>query len=199
MGLTVLEERFGLSPAGYLPCADGRPTYEVGVDQLHDVLAFLHDEHEPPFEQVSNITATDEIDISETEPEREVLRKNAKKRFRLVYHLRNLHEVEHRVVRLVTWLADGEIAPSATDLWRGTNWMEREVYDMFGILFSGHPDLKRILMPDGYEGHPLRKEFPLRGLSPDRLYRQWHLAHKDVSGDGLSHHAPATAEGEEQS
>ena len=54
--------------------------------------------------------------------------------------------------------------PSAFDIWRGSDWMEREVYDLLGIQFTGHPDLRRILMPDEFAGHPLRKDYPLRGM-----------------------------------
>lgn len=62
-------------------------------------------------------------------------------------------------VRVKARFADGESAPTVTDLWVGANWMEREVYDMFGVRFAGHPDLRRILMPDEWTGHPLRKDY----------------------------------------
>jgi NADH-quinone oxidoreductase subunit C len=62
-------------------------------------------------------------------------------------------------IRVKTSLADGEAGPSVTSIWPTANWLEREVYDMFGIPFDGHPDLKRILLPDGWKGHPLRKDY----------------------------------------
>lgn len=62
-------------------------------------------------------------------------------------------------LRMKARFADGEAAPTVTDRWVGANWMEREVYDMFGISFAGHPDLRRILMPEGWAGHPLRKDY----------------------------------------
>lgn len=62
-------------------------------------------------------------------------------------------------VRVKARFADGEAAPTVTDIWVGANWMEREVYDMFGVRFTGHPDLRRILMPEGWTGHPLRKDY----------------------------------------
>jgi NADH-quinone oxidoreductase subunit C len=92
-------------------------------------------------------------------------------RFELVHQLHSLAHADR--VRLHTRLAEGEDAPSATDLWPGAAYMERECYDMFGIRFAGHVGLKRLLMPDGYEHHPLRKDFPHRGIEPDRLYREW--------------------------
>ncbi len=63
--------------------------------------------------------------------------------------------------------------PTITDLWPGTSFSERECFDMFGILFDGHPDLRRLLMPQGYEHFPLRKDFPHQGIEPDKLYRTW--------------------------
>jgi NADH-quinone oxidoreductase subunit C len=62
-------------------------------------------------------------------------------------------------IRVTTQIRDGESIPSSVPIWTGTNWLEREVYDMFGIKFDGHPDMKRILLPDGWKGHPLRKDY----------------------------------------
>jgi NADH-quinone oxidoreductase subunit C len=77
-------------------------------------------------------------------------------------------------VRLTCRVAGSDAwVPSCCDLWPGANFSEREAWDMFGVRFEGHPDLRRLLMPDGYEHHPLRKDFPHQGIEPDRLYRQW--------------------------
>jgi len=88
-------------------------------------------------------------------------------RFTVVWHLYS--STKHTYVRLAADCASdaAPTMPSAAGLWAGANWLEREVYDMFGITFDGHPDLRRILMWDGYPYHPLRKEFPLAGLPTD--------------------------------
>jgi NADH:ubiquinone oxidoreductase subunit C len=187
MGLTLadLQARFGDRVAdgrAWLPNTDGLECAAVSLDRLHDLLAWLRHECRTPFRQCVSITATDESLPADSEPGQIVLRRGAKARFRVVYHLRALADgaagTPGQVLRVFAWVGEGEDVPTATDLWPGLACSEREVYDMFGIRFAGHPDLKRILMPDGYEGHPLRKDFPLRGLSPDRLYRQWDLARK---------------------
>ncbi len=76
-------------------------------------------------------------------------------------------------IRVKTMIADGEAAPSATAIWPAANWLERECFDMFGIQFEGHPDLKRILLPDGWKGHPLRKDYGI--LQQDREWVQANL------------------------
>ncbi len=77
-------------------------------------------------------------------------------------------------IRVRCMLDDSEpTAPTCTDLWPGAAYMERECYDMFGIRFEDHENLRRLLMPEGYGHFPLRKEFPHQGIEPDRLYREW--------------------------
>ena len=78
------------------------------------------------------------------------------KTFELIWILYSFAKNER--MRVKTMLADGESFPSSVSIWPTTNWLEREVYDMFGIRFDGHPDMKRILLPDGWKGHPLRKD-----------------------------------------
>ncbi len=76
-------------------------------------------------------------------------------------------------IRVKTQIVDGESVPSSVPIWEGANWLEREVFDMFGIKFDGHPDLKRILMPDGWKGYPLRKDYGI--LQQDNEWVQINL------------------------
>ena len=78
---------------------------------------------------------------------------------------RGLHTIGHSTAHL--------LAQAVTDLWPGTSFSERETWDMFGVGFTDHPDLRRLLMPQGYDHHPLRKEFPHVGIEPDKLYKKW--------------------------
>jgi len=100
-------------------------------------------------------------------------------RFDVVYHLLRLAPRAASVaeigtparVRVLCGVAPGEHLPSVMDLWKSADWAEREVYDLFGIEFDGHADLRRIQMPDDWEGHPLRKDYPMRGPDRDRSPR----------------------------
>ena len=89
-------------------------------------------------------------------------------RFEVNYHL--FSTTKHHRVRLKVLLnEDDAIVPTVTGVWRTANWHERETYDLFGVIFDGHPDLRRILLPDDWQGHALRKDFPLRGYEPYSL------------------------------
>ena len=113
-----------------------------------EVLTYLRDDPACQFIAFVDITAVDY-------PARE-------KRFDVVYHL--LSPKLNQRVRVKAALGDGEPIASAVDLFPAANWFEREVYDLFGVFFTGHPDLRRILTDYGFEGHPLRKDFPMTGF-----------------------------------
>ncbi|MCA9186944.1 MAG: NADH-quinone oxidoreductase subunit C [Pirellulaceae bacterium] len=127
----------------------GQARVVVHPDSLHDVLAFLRDEHQ--FQLLIDITCVDYLHY-----------RDATDRYGLVYLLATLEQGARVTVR--TWLNDPDpVIATVTDLWSGADWLEREVWDMFGIVFVGHPDLRRILLPDQFTSHPLRKDYPLQG------------------------------------
>jgi len=128
----------------------GELAARVAPEDLIPALTFLRKGRKPAFEMLIDICGADY-------PERE-------KRFDVVYHLLSMSNTER--IRIKTSVAEGEELPTATGLWNAANWQEREVFDMFGIPFAGHPNLKRILMWEGFDGHPLRKDFPLKGNAP---------------------------------
>ena len=122
----------------------------VSRERSHDALAWLKDTPGQEFDYLTDVTAVDYRD-----PERPL---------EVVYQLRSLgRRADLRVKVALDKRLPLEVR-SVWDLWKGADWLEREVYDMFGVSFTGHPDLRRILMWDTYaEGYPLRKDFPLRG------------------------------------
>jgi NADH-quinone oxidoreductase subunit C len=124
-------------------------TIIVPVARLIDVLTHLRDAPDARFDYLSDLTATDW-------PPRK-----APGRFDVLYMLYSTRH-RHRV-RVKAKAADGEAVPSATALWAAANWFEREVFDMFGVNFTGHPDRRRILMPEDWQGYPQRKDYPLEG------------------------------------
>lgn len=116
------------------------------------LLIFILDNTAAEFTQVSTVTACDF-------PTRD-------KRFEIVY---NLLSVRHNSrIRVKTYADEASPVPSITKLFGGANWYEREVYDLYGVFFAGHPDLRRIMTDYGFEGHPLRKDFPLTGYTEIR-------------------------------
>jgi NADH-quinone oxidoreductase subunit C len=121
----------------------------VPAEDVYSALKFL--QHERGFDLLVDITCVDYLNY-----------RGATDRFGLVYILTNTKMNERLIVR--TFLNEPDLSvPSVTSLWEGANWLEREVWDMFGISFGGHPDLRRILLPEEFEAFPLRKDYPLQG------------------------------------
>ena len=137
---TVVGEPFGLL------------TLETTRDQILDILSYLKTDPALQFIYLTDITA---IHYPGTE-----------KQIGVLYHLHSL--VNNVRIRLKVFLNDGDVhIPTATTLWNGANWMERETYDLFGVIFDGHPDLRRILNVDDMTVFPMRKEYPLE--DPNRV------------------------------
>ncbi len=128
--------------------AFGELTLIVNSTRNLDALRFLRDDPAGQFVSIIDICGADY-------PERE-------KRFDVVYHL--LSPKLNRRVRVKIMTDEETPVASATAVWPGADWFEREVYDLFGVLFEGHPDLRRILTDYGFDGHPLRKDFPMTGF-----------------------------------
>ena len=147
----------------------GDVTVVVPKGRLHDVLRFLRDDPECGYDFLSDVAGVDYLNYPD-----------AQGRFGVVY---NLVSTAHNRRLLVKVLIDPSLdttgteddpelhLPTATDIWPGAEWNEREVFDMFGIRFDGHPDLRRILLWEEYPAHPLRKDYPLTGRGERENYR----------------------------
>jgi len=123
----------------------GETTLDICKEHLIDVLSFFKQPPEPGYEVLMDLTAVDYL--------------YPVKGTQVVYWLH--HPVNYQRIRIVVFAMREESLPSVTSLWEGADWYEREVFDLFGVCFEGHPDLKRILMPEDWKGHPLRKDYPL--------------------------------------
>lgn len=135
-------ERFALSSSERL----GELTVEIAPERIVEACLFLKNDRQ--FERLSSVTAVD--------------RYPSQPRFEIVYHLQSIaHNLR---LRLKCRLAgERPEIDAVTAVWRSANWYEREVFDLFGVTFRNHPDLRRILMPEDWEGHPLRKDYPITG------------------------------------
>ena len=130
----------------------GELNVDVAPSNLVEFIEFLKSDQNCKFSTLVDITAVDY-------PERA-------KRFDVVYHFLSMYQNQR--IRLRVSIREEDMVPSIVDVHPSANWFEREVYDMFGILFSGHPDLRRILTDYGFRGHPLRKDFPTTGYTEVR-------------------------------
>lgn len=148
---TRLKDRFGDSVAQEGPSSD-MPTYRVSPDRLKEVLRFLKSDSTAGYKRLDDLTAVDESERRD---------RRAYPDFTLVYHLLAFDSASKLRLK-VDLHGDHPTAPSITDIWPSANWYEREVYDLFGIRFDGHPNLQRLIMPHDWKGHPLRKSHPGR-------------------------------------
>ena len=160
----------------------GELTYELAKDDLIAAATALRDEEEFGFEQLIDVCGVDYLTYGDAEwttysatesgfsrgVDREpVILDEADtfdpRRFAVVYHLLSLQNNVRLRLRVFPGEENPPLIPSVVDIWNSANWFEREAFDMFGILFEGHPDLRRILTDYGFIGHPFRKDFPLIG------------------------------------
>ncbi len=151
--IAELEDRFGAEEFIRQQTSDGIPTVWVPVSRAADVLAYLKSA-EKPYRMLYDLTAVDERSRQHRDGQ-------PPSDFTIVYHLLSFDRNEDIRIK-VTLEGEHQSVPSITHLWQSASWYEREVWDMFGIRFEGHPNLRRILMPLSWVGHPLRKEHPAR-------------------------------------
>jgi NADH-quinone oxidoreductase subunit C len=143
--LAAISSRFAAAVSEFR----GQSRVVVPREEIYDLLAFLKGER--GFDFLSDITCVDYLNY-----------RDAADRFGLVYILVNTKNNERITIR--TFVNEPDlVVPSVVPLWQGANWLEREVWDMFGITFDGHPDHRRILLPDEFAAFPLRKDYPLQG------------------------------------
>ncbi len=135
----------------------GQPSITLSKESVLEVCRFLRDDPEIAYTYPADVTAADYP--------------NRDKRFEVVYHIYSF--VRNHRLRIKVLVGDGDSVPSLTGIWAGANWMEREVFDMFGIVFDNHPGLKRILLPEDWVGHPLRKDYDI--LKQDKAWVQANL------------------------
>ena len=142
------------APAPLMPGADpstAQMSVRVPPDRLLDVLRFLRSDERCSFEQLCDLTCIDYMNFPK-----------AADRYGVIYSLLSISHWHRLWVKCFVNDPSPEV-PWVVCIWRGANWLEREVYDMFGVRFTGHPDLRRILTWESFEAHPLRKDYPLRG------------------------------------
>ena len=150
--LDVLKERFPDDVLEVVHYA-GEVTVVVPRERILEIVQFLRQDERVAFDLLADLTAADW-------PERE-------KRFDVIYHMYSISR-NHRL-RVKIHVAPGESVSSVTPVYNAAEWHEREVYDLFGVTFDKHPDLRRILLPDEWKGHPLRKEYPLEGFPEQHM------------------------------
>ena len=167
----MLQARFG-DTIGQLPKTSDMLTFQVKEDGLKKILRFLKTEALPRFRRLEDLTAIDETTRrpGQSYPD-----------YSLVYSLLSFEPARRMRLKVPLWGND-PVTQSITDIWPSANWYEREVFDMFGIRFEGHENLRRILMPHDWEGHPLRKSHPGRATKMPPFTRNDAVSHQPLDG-----------------
>lgn len=163
-----LTARFGAAILGTSEFR-GQHTLRIHRDSNFAVLKYLRDDPKAKFNMLTDVTCVDSLRLP---PDMQL---EYPERFAIVYQLTSIENNARLRVKAYVPEDPCEIA-SVSSLWESANWGEREAYDFFGVIFTGHPQLKRILMPDNYEGHPLRKDYPLKGRGERDNFPKWQAA-----------------------
>ncbi len=160
--------------AGFLPDVrvEGAPSVDfatliVPAEQLVETCRTLRDAPPLGFNVLIELTAADYLPRTP--------------RFEVVYHLLSIPNRSR--LRLKVRVAEGELVPTVQSVWPAAGWPEREVYDMFGVVFAGHPDLRRILTPDDWEGHPARKDYPVQIKKPAQTYEPLEVTEQEFAAN----------------
>jgi NADH-quinone oxidoreductase subunit C len=151
--LDRLQQKFGAAML-HTHAQHGNETATVEAAALLEIAAFLRDDPQMAFNMPVDNTAVDFLQVRPDEA-----------RFEVIWHFYSVSH-KHRLRLKVTVSQDMPSCPSLTPLWPGFNWHERETWDLYGIRFTGHPNLKRVLMYEEFKGHPLRKDYPVDGRQP---------------------------------
>ncbi len=177
----AIGERFGAAVTR-VPSTCSEVTFEVQKEHLSEVAAALRDEHEFAFDMLMDVCGVDYLDYGRAEwktrdatdtgfsrgvEQEPVILDDAEcfdpRRFAVAYHLLSVAKNRRLRLRVYCGSDNPPRMPSVANIWASADWFEREAFDLFGILFDGHPDLRRLLTDYGFIGHPFRKDFPLSG------------------------------------
>ncbi len=142
-----------------------RPTVLVPGDRLVEAARVLRDAPALRFEVLTEVTAVDRWPADEP-------------RLEVVYHLLSPGHLNQLRVK-VSLPRDSPHVPTLSGVWPSANWLEREVWDLFGVVFEGHPDLRRLLMPEDWEGHPLRKDYPVQIAMKPKVYEPLQMSEQE--------------------